>query len=396
MIRRSAGALVALSLAAGSAAFAQPTDPRQTSCVLKLPGMEKIVPRTNLPFRTTAGRTLAFDLYMPPNPPSGGKAPVVVFVNGVGAPDSPLKEWGIYKDWARLTAVSGMAAVLHDSTPGTAAEDFAELISALRSRSAELKLDADNMAVWCSSANVRVGFPYAMDPAHTFLKALVVYYGVTDPALVRADLPVMLARAGIDMPYTNQSMAAWAAKALQLNAPVTMANLPNGRHGFDVTDDHEASRDVVRQTLAFLRANLSSDVQKGRAERDIPARAISLRGAGRHAEAEQAFRQWLTQEPGSGIAQQGLGDSLYQLKRYPEAARSYEKAGDAGVMPSVTWYNAACSYALSGDKEKALDLLAKAIGTGFIQDRESIRKDADLASMKDDPRFERILSGRNP
>jgi tetratricopeptide (TPR) repeat protein len=289
-----------------------------------------------------------------------------------------------------------MAAVLHDSTPETAAEDFSELMKNLRDRAAELKLDAENMAVWCSSANVRVGFPYAMDPSRTFLKALVVYYGVTDPALMRTDLPVMLARAGLDMPYTNQSMAAWAAKALQLNAPVTMANLPNGRHGFDVTDDHEASRDVVRQTLAFLRANLSSDVQKGRADRGSQARAISLRGAGRHAEAEEAFRQWLAQEPGSGIAQQGLGDSLYQLKRYPEAARSYEKAGDAGVMPSVTWYNAACAYALSGDTEKALELLAKAVGTGFIQDRESIRKDADFASMKDDPRFERILSGRNP
>ncbi|HZI94733.1 MAG TPA: tetratricopeptide repeat protein, partial [Patescibacteria group bacterium] len=349
-------------------------------------------------YKSAGDRTLAYDLYRPASLPAGGKTPLVIFVNGVGdPPGAPLKDWGAYKDWARLVAVSGMAAVLHNTTQGKAAEDVADLIGALRGRAAELHLDPDNIALWSSSANVRVGFPFAMDPAHTFVKAAVFYYGAgMDPNMQRADLPVMIGRAGLDFPGANRSIDAWVARALVLNAPVTVENLPNGRHGFDAFDDHDASREVVRQTLAFLKENLSAGVQRGRTDRAVQARAISLSGAGRHAEAAQAYQIWVTQEPETGVAHQGLADALYQLKRYAEAARSFEKAGDLNVMPALTWYNAACSYALAGDKEKAITLLTRAIGTGFVQDLAAVRRDADLATLLDDPRFRKLVGDTSP
>jgi adenylate cyclase len=66
------------------------------------------------------------------------------------------------------------------------------------------------------------------------------------------------------------------------------------------------------------------------------------------------------------------------------------------VIPALTWYNAACSYALAGDKEKAIDLLTRAFGTGRITNRDHVRADADLASLKDDPRFAALVTRAAP
>ena len=81
------------------------------------------------------------------------------------------------------------------------------------------------------------------------------------------------------------------------------------------------------------------------------------------------------------------------MKRYREAGDEYGRAGDLGSMPALTWYNAACSYALAGEKDRAFELLTRAFGTGRITDKEQVRKDPDLASLSGDPRFAALLDG---
>ena len=54
-------------------------------------------------------------------------------------------------------------------------------------------------------------------------------------------------------------------------------------------------------------------------------------------------------------------------------------------------YNAACSYARLGDTESGIMWLETAIANGF-DDIEGMRKDEDLVSLRDDPRFVAILS----
>jgi hypothetical protein len=44
----------------------------------------------------------------------------------------------------------------------------------------------------------------------------------------------------------------FVAKALELNLPVTVANYPDGPHSFDLMDDREASRNMIRQILSFV------------------------------------------------------------------------------------------------------------------------------------------------
>jgi adenylate cyclase len=53
-------------------------------------------------------------------------------------------------------------------------------------------------------------------------------------------------------------------------------------------------------------------------------------------------------------------------------------------------YNVACTYALLGEGERALDCLAKAIRNGFC-DEAWMTNDPDLASVRSLPRFQSLL-----
>ena len=58
---------------------------------------------------------------------------------------------------------------------------------------------------------------------------------------------------------------------------------------------------------------------------------------------------------------------------------------DAGVR-----YNVACLYALEGSSERAIDCLEEAFRRGF-GNKEWIARDPDLESLRDDPRYQKLL-----
>jgi hypothetical protein len=67
----------------------------------------------------------------------------------------------------------------------------------------------------------------------------------------------MVVRAGQDaVPGVNVSIDHFVASALARNLPVTVVNHTTAPHSFDLLDDTEASREVIRQILAFLRIHL--------------------------------------------------------------------------------------------------------------------------------------------
>jgi acetyl esterase/lipase len=70
-------------------------------------------------------------------------------------------------------------------------------------------------------------------------------------------LPLFIARAGADQtPNLNETIDRFAAGALKANLPVTVVNHPSGPHAFDLMEESEGSREIVRQILAFLRFHL--------------------------------------------------------------------------------------------------------------------------------------------
>jgi hypothetical protein len=56
-----------------------------------------------------------------------------------------------------------------------------------------------------------------------------------------------------------------------------------------------------------------------------------------------------------------------------------------------SWYNAACCHARLGDRERALDLLEK-VAEVFRGDRSGWVRDPDLAALRHEPRFQRLVA----
>jgi hypothetical protein len=58
------------------------------------------------------------------------------------------------------------------------------------------------------------------------------------------------------MPHLNETMDRFLLKALSPNLPITIMNHAAAPHAFDLFDDSETSREIIRQILAFMRFHL--------------------------------------------------------------------------------------------------------------------------------------------
>src|SRR5262249_21032365 len=92
----------------------------------------------------------------------------------------------------------------------------------------------------------------------------------------------------------------------------------------------------------------------------------------------------------SGEAWYERGRELYDDERYGEASDAYEKAARAGYRSATAWYNAACSHALAGRSQAALEALQRAVDRGFDR-ADLIRRDDDLNSIRSTARFRALL-----
>ena len=71
--------------------------------------------------------------------------------------------------------------------------------------------------------------------------------------------PLFVARAGRDaIPSLNERLDAFIGSAIAANAPVIVINHPNGEHGFDVANDDERSREIIRAAVEFMKVHLTS------------------------------------------------------------------------------------------------------------------------------------------
>ncbi len=81
----------------------------------------------------------------------------------------------------------------------------------------------------------------------------------------------------------------------------------------------------------------------------------------------------------------------YNAGRFAAAATAYLNAAAAGQHIATSYYNAACSFARSGQRAAALDALGKALDAGF-DEPELIHSDEDLDTLRDTPGFGRLLT----
>lgn len=86
-------------------------------------------------------------------------------------------------------------------------------------------------------------------------------------------------------------------------------------------------------------------------------------------------------------------DSLYRAKNYKAAAPMYVWAAQLNEFRSnkaSNYYNAACSYSLSGNKDSAFISLKKATELGW-NNKTHLKKDTDLESLHNDRQWKKIV-----
>jgi tetratricopeptide (TPR) repeat protein len=119
------------------------------------------------------------------------------------------------------------------------------------------------------------------------------------------------------------------------------------------------------------------------------------------AEARSAARDWaaaaaLWEEvvrinPTEGRFWSRLGNAQLGLRNYRAAIPALERATELGFgAPENNAYNLACAYARLGDKDRAFAWLERALAMRFLN-LELAMTDDDLASLRADPRFQRLI-----
>ena len=254
--------------------------------VLQIPGMDAVTIRRDVEYRATDAGVLTMDIYYPPDWKSGARMPAVVFVSGYSdlgfqkMLGCKLKEMESYITWGQLTAASGMVAITYSATEPDS--DIHALLQYAGENAASLGIDENRIGVWACSGNVPNALSVLMEKDRNRAKCAVLCYGVmldvegytctaesakrfgfVNPCAGKSvsdlppDLPLFVVRAGQDeMPHLNETLDRFVAAALNCNLPVTIANHASAPHAFDVMDDSETSREIIRQILAFMRFHL--------------------------------------------------------------------------------------------------------------------------------------------
>ncbi|MBL7961844.1 hypothetical protein JNL27_16550 [bacterium] len=343
--------------------------------VYQQPGMDKVDIRKNVVYKTDNDTALVLEVYYPPSFDKKNKLPVVIFNNGVGSLD--LLNWRAYTDWAKLIAVNGLIAINYQSRHGRAYQDTEDLIAYVRAHADDLKIDADRIGLWTCSANVTVGLPVMMQPDRTYIKCGVVYYGSAQLESMRTDLPILYVRSGLDGAIINTGIERTIRHMVEVECDLTYIQYAEGQHAFDILDDTDRSRQIIRQTIEFFTYNLTKPDAPVRIltakrfqtfiEQGDTARAFTeyrnfvkyIRAAGTYS----PFYTWAINE--NGLV--GMGYQLLQNKKTKEALAVFSVNVESFPVSPNAYDCLSDAYEADGQVElavvnaqRALDLLAAA------------------------------------
>ena len=170
-----------------------------------------------------------------------------------------------------------MAAIAY--TNREPAADLESLLQHVRDNAAALGIDRDRIGVWACSGNVPLALSALMKHGRDFLKCGALLYGFmldldgaigvaeaaqtfrfTNPNAGKSlddlpeDLPLFIVRAGLEQfpapERLDRSLLRTGAGAATGRS--RSINHATGPHAFDLLDDSETTRAIIRQVLDFL------------------------------------------------------------------------------------------------------------------------------------------------
>jgi len=258
--------------------------------VYTLPGVDAVTVRRDEEYHVTEAGALTMDLYYPPPSKRAARMPAVVFVTGFNDAGAQrmlgcrMKEMGSYISWGQLAAASGLVGITYaNSEP---AQDVHAVLQHVRQSAASLQIDENSIGLWACSGNAPTALSVLMQDGLEYLKGAVLCYpymldldgatgtadaakrfGFVNPSAgtsvesLRRDIPLFIARAGRDqMPGLNEGLDRFLIRALGCNLPLTFVNHAMAPHAFDLFDDSDTCREIIRRILAFLQFHLGRDV----------------------------------------------------------------------------------------------------------------------------------------
>src|SRR5713226_6594945 len=244
----------------------------QMPVVYSVAGMDKVQVRRDIVYKTVEtpkGKAdLKLDLYVPASARKGQTFPAVITISGGGIEFN--------KRYAR-----GPEGTLNGI------EDLKDLVGYLRQHDTDLSVDKDRLAFWGFSAGGLL-LAAVLSEAAPYSRAVICFYcvsdidrdswsgveGVTEESGARARTsaspaeqihrgghpfpPIFIGRAGWDNAGLNRGIDKLVLEALGKNAMIEVLNHPTGRHGFDIIDSNERSREIIQRALEFLKTNLAA------------------------------------------------------------------------------------------------------------------------------------------
>jgi dienelactone hydrolase len=190
-----------------------------------------------------------------------------------------FKDWQMIISWAELIAASGMIAVPYQTKYSQSEAD--SLISFLSKNAAKFNIDINRIAVFGASANALAAQSLMQNDKYN-IRCVVFYYGplLTPDRMffedfnsranamgfylsdlkqvdeIPSDIQILIVRAGKDNSFIHKTTDHFLNEAIKANAKITFINYPEGQHDFDILDDTEDSRIIIKQTIDFLTTHL--------------------------------------------------------------------------------------------------------------------------------------------
>jgi len=283
-----------------------PTELAKLTVVYSIPGVEAVTVRRDVPYRTTESGSLCFDAYYPPGAAADSPLPAVLFVHGYSDAGIPnvmgriFKEMGHPVSWAQLIAASGVVAILYSNRQPV--DDLEAILQHLRDHAAGLGIDASRLGLFATSGHVPLALSLLMQAERREIRCAVLCcgymldlngatsvadmqkkYPFANPCVgksmddVRRDAPMLVVRAGRDQFGVNESLDSFISGALHRDLPLRLVNHAGAPHAFDLFDDSEATREIIREILRFMRFHLSGPAEAG--HYDGPAEAGHYNGS---------------------------------------------------------------------------------------------------------------------
>ncbi len=249
------------------------------------PEMERAIVRSNLVYKSADEISLEADLYLPPNTLSDSRLPAILLVLGEADPETlrHAKDWTFMQSYGRLATTRGFAGITfnHRSSEGftklrEVRSDIDDLIRYVRANAESLRVDKNRICLWFfsgSGPHLEAG----MGTNASYVRCIAAYYPLLSPfsrAAIPDELrrefsaieqlkrhaahvpPLLLAKAGRDEPSLNERIDRFREQAAASHVPLEFLEHPTGEHAFDIRNNDDTSREILRRTMSFIEHHL--------------------------------------------------------------------------------------------------------------------------------------------